>query len=116
MWIDFMGAALEGEPEALPREPPGLLHVLVNRYSGTLTHARDPDAIMETVREEYEVMLLGPEMAPYPGPEPIPVGGWDADTGFYPVPEGYPPTGLYPVPESPAPRRNPSDGMLQRLF
>ena len=114
MWIDFMGAALEGEPEALPREPPGLLHVLVNRYSGTLTHARDPDAIMETVREEYEVMLLGPEMAPYP--EPIPVGEWDVDTGFYPVPEGYPPTGLYPVQEPPAPRDNPPGGMLQQLF
>ena len=118
MWIDFMGVALEGEPEDLPEEPPGLLHVLVNRYSGTLTSARDPDAIMETVREAYEVMLLGPEMASYPEPEPEPisVGAWEVDTGFYPVPEGYPPTGLYPVPESPAPRGGPSDGMLQQLF
>ncbi len=116
MWVDFMGTALEGVPEALPKEPPGLLHVLVNRYSGTLTHAQDPGAIMETVREQYEVMLLGPEMAPYSEPEPTPVGAWEIDTGFYPVPEDYPPTGLYPVPAAPAPRDTKSEGMLEQLF
>lgn len=116
MWIDFMGAALEGEPEALPLEPPEILHLLINRYSGTLTHAWDPDAIMETVREQYQVMLLGPEMAPQPEPEPIPAGEWEIDTGLHPLPENYPPTGLYPFPEQPEPEDNPSDGVLQRLF
>jgi len=96
MWITFMDAALENEPQALPVEPPGLVHLRVNRYSGTRTYADDPDAIMETVREEYQAMLLSPESSGER--QPIPLGEWQVDTGFYPVPEGYPPSGLYPVP------------------
>jgi penicillin-binding protein 1A len=104
MWVHFMREALDGEPEALPLEPPGLLHVRINRYSGYLTGAYDPDAIMETVRQEYEAMLLGPDMSPYHGPEPLVEMEWTTD------PEPY---GIHrPVrPTKPA-----QDSVLERLF
>jgi penicillin-binding protein 1A len=65
MWMEFMGPALEGELNVLPTEPPGLVHLAINRYSGNITRPEDPDAIFETVREEYELMLLGPAGADY---------------------------------------------------
>ncbi len=60
MWMEFMGPALQGQAERHPQEPQGLAHVWINRYSGQLSAAEDPDALAESVREEYEVMLLGP--------------------------------------------------------
>jgi penicillin-binding protein 1A len=65
MWMEFMGPALEGKLNVLPTEPPGLVHLAINRYSGNVTVPEDPDAIFETVREEYELMLLGPGGADY---------------------------------------------------
>jgi len=61
MWIDFMREALDGEPEAVPERPKGVVQRLVNRYSGSQTDPDDPDAMTEEVREEYEAMLLAPE-------------------------------------------------------
>jgi hypothetical protein len=49
--------------------------VLVNEQTGTLSHAQDPDAIMETVREEYEIMLLGPDSESEPEPS------WEGQDG-----------------------------------
>jgi penicillin-binding protein 1A len=74
MWMGFMGPALTGRPEQPPREPPGLVHVQIDRRDGTLTYAGDPDAMDEVVPEDYTPMLLGPsppEVAapPAPGPE-----------------------------------------------
>lgn len=104
MWVDFMREALDGESEALPLEPPGLLHVRINRYSGYLTYADDPDAIMETVRQEYEAMLLGPDMAPYQETESLTDPVWTTDWGPY---------GIHrPV----RPRRSAKENVLQRLF
>lgn len=66
MWMGFMGEALAGQPELHPREPAGLLHVQIDRYSGTLVAAGDPDAVEEVIPQEYELMLLGPESPPLP--------------------------------------------------
>ena len=64
MWMEFMKVALANEPEALPKEPPGMVHTLINKRTGNLTHADDPEAMMEMVAEEYEIMLLGPDPMP----------------------------------------------------
>jgi len=101
MWMEFMKAALAEEPEALPKEPPGLVHVLVNKRTGHLTHADDPEAFMEIVREEYEIMLLGPEPLATPRSS-------DRDR----------PASDYEEPGSPDPGRTPSgyEAPLQGLF
>lgn len=64
MWMEFMKVFLANEPQVLPKEPPGMVHVLVNKRTGILTHADDPEAMMEMVQEEYEIMLLGPDPLP----------------------------------------------------
>lgn len=64
LWMEFMKVALANEPQVLPKEPPGLAHVLINKRTGTLTHADDPEAMMEMVAEEYEILLLGPDPLP----------------------------------------------------
>ena len=65
MWVDFMAAALEHEPTASLPQPPGLTNVRINRYTGSLTDSEDPDGMMETVREQYKLMLLGPPRVRY---------------------------------------------------
>lgn len=47
MWIDFMRAGLEGVPEQLPVQPPGLVSVRIDRETGEPTTADDPDAMFE---------------------------------------------------------------------
>ncbi len=80
MWIDFMGVALDGKPEETLPAPPGMVTVRINAETGNLTDAGDPDSVMETVRDEYEVMLLGPDSH---GPQRAyaPAPGWESAPG-----------------------------------
>ena len=52
MWIDFMGAALKGVPEASPPMPPGLATVRIDSKTGLRCNAGDPNAIWETFRND----------------------------------------------------------------
>jgi penicillin-binding protein 1A len=47
MWMDFMRVALEGVPEQLPRQPPGLVSLRINAETGEPTSADDPEAMFE---------------------------------------------------------------------
>jgi penicillin-binding protein 1A len=118
LWMKFMGAALAGQPEEPLPEPPGLVHVRINRHSGALSSGTDPEAITETVREEYGHRLTAPA-APAPAdaydylpPEPEPVPGVPQDP-FQRQP--YHPTPALPRrgPERPA---ESASGLLQQLF
>lgn len=51
MWIDFMGAMLEGEPEAPLTEPEGMVRVRIDPKSGLLARAGQKDAVFESFRE-----------------------------------------------------------------
>lgn len=48
IWIDFMKAALQGVPDRLPEQPPGLVTVRVDPETGLLANAKTPNAIFET--------------------------------------------------------------------
>jgi penicillin-binding protein 1A len=51
-WMDYMRVALDGvEQERAPR-PPGLVNVRIDRETGLLAAAGDPDAIFETVPQQ----------------------------------------------------------------
>ena len=52
--------SLADEPVVTLPQPSGLTNVRINRYTGSLTDSEDPDGIMETVRERYKLMLIGP--------------------------------------------------------
>lgn len=51
MWMDYVGTALEGRPEADPARPGGLVTVRIDPETGRLTDSDNPDAIFETFRE-----------------------------------------------------------------
>jgi len=123
MWMGFMGAALADQPEEPPREPPGLLHVQIDRYSGTLSYAGDPDAVEEVVPEEYGLMLLGPgspALPPRPEPETHPTEQIEGPWRRYPEAEQGRSQSTYAPPTSPwTPRRwdDPdADQDLRELF
>ncbi|MGH8128121.1 MAG: penicillin-binding protein 1A, partial [Gammaproteobacteria bacterium] len=50
MWINFMGAALKGVPEAPATMPPGLVTVRIDSKTGLRCNADDPNAMWETFR------------------------------------------------------------------
>jgi penicillin-binding protein 1A len=52
MWIDFMGAALKGQPETTMAQPPGIVSVRINEKTGRPTTAADPDAMFEYFLED----------------------------------------------------------------
>lgn len=52
IWIDFMGTALEGKPETVRVQPPGVVTVRIDPETGKRAHAGDPDAIFEYFRTE----------------------------------------------------------------
>ena len=74
MWIDFMRAALRGQPESeLPR-PPGVVTVRIDPDTGGLTGIDNPHGIQESFREKD-----------IPGPDaPLPSGGGDDLRGTAP--------------------------------
>jgi penicillin-binding protein 1A len=57
IWIDFMRVALEGVPEQPFDMPEGIARVRVDRYSGLLAGAGDPDAILEVMKSEDATRL-----------------------------------------------------------
>ena len=73
MWIDFMRAALRGQPEAdLPR-PPGVVTVRIDPDTGGLTGIDNPRGILESFREKD---IPGPDAPPpMPGDDGLPAGG-----------------------------------------
>jgi penicillin-binding protein 1A len=107
MWMAFMKTALEGQPDVLPEEPPGLVHVLVNRHTGILSYSGDPDAVAETIRQEYALMLLGPDTRPEPVAEAYAEAQREPSAGPPLVP-------LAPRSRPAAPRE--PGGLLQQLF
>jgi penicillin-binding protein 1A len=50
IWVDFMGAALDGRPDNMTPKPPGLVTVRISPESGLLARAEDGSAIFETFR------------------------------------------------------------------
>ncbi|MFC4249949.1 penicillin-binding protein 1A [Sinimarinibacterium flocculans] len=48
-WMDYMRVALDGVPQERAPRPPGLVNVRIDRETGFLAAAGDPDAIFETV-------------------------------------------------------------------
>ncbi|PIQ43075.1 MAG: peptidase [Gammaproteobacteria bacterium CG11_big_fil_rev_8_21_14_0_20_46_22] len=51
IWIDFMGKALDGAPESVMPEPPGLVRVKINPKTGALAAPGEADAVFETFRQ-----------------------------------------------------------------
>ncbi len=55
IWIQYMGTALAGMPEAPQPMPPGIVTVLINRDTGLPAKASDPLAMSEVMTvEDYE--------------------------------------------------------------
>ena len=52
IWIDFMRVALDGVPERPFDMPEGIARVRIDRTSGLLAGAGDPDAILEVMKSE----------------------------------------------------------------
>jgi penicillin-binding protein 1A len=52
IWIDYMAGALEGVPEQVRAQPPGLISVRINPESGKRAQPGRGDAIFEYFREE----------------------------------------------------------------
>lgn len=50
MWIDYMRVALDGIPESVLVEPPGLVTARIDPATGKLASADNPDAIFEVFR------------------------------------------------------------------
>ncbi len=51
MWINYMGAALNGIPESTMPQPPGMVTVRINPKTGKLARPGDPTAVFETFRK-----------------------------------------------------------------
>jgi penicillin-binding protein 1A len=67
MWMDFMRVALEGKPQAVLEVPSGMVQVHIDKKRGTATTATGGNTMDEWIREEYELMLLGPAPVHYSG-------------------------------------------------
>ena len=52
IWMDYMGAALKGQPENSLPMPPGIATVLINRDSGLPTTPDDPNSMNEYFKVE----------------------------------------------------------------
>lgn len=59
MWVEFMRQALAERPVATLKPPPGMVRVRIDPARGI--ESRGPGSIAELVREEYRLMLLGPD-------------------------------------------------------
>ncbi|MGM0678088.1 penicillin-binding protein 1A [Ectothiorhodospira marina] len=52
VWVDFMGKALEGRPERLPKEPRGMVTVRIDAETGKRVTHRTQQAIFETFTQD----------------------------------------------------------------
>ncbi len=58
IWVGFMGAALQGAPQAAPERPAGLLRVTVNPVTGGLLADGTPGGVVDFVKsEDFDRML-----------------------------------------------------------
>lgn len=67
MWVDFMRQALKDKPQAILDIPGGMVEVRINKKRGTPTKSTGENSMVEWIREEYELMILGPEPVRYAG-------------------------------------------------
>ncbi len=65
MWVDFMADALDDLPIAKIKRPEGMVAVRVNSDSGQATKR---GGVVEYIRDEYQLMTLGPDPINYAGP------------------------------------------------
>lgn len=65
MWVDFMADALDGVPIAKIQRPEGMVAVRVSESSGK---AVKRGGIVEYIRDEYQLMTLGPDPVQFAGP------------------------------------------------
>jgi penicillin-binding protein 1A len=65
MWVDFMADALDGVPIAKIKRPDGMVAVRINASSGQATKS---GGVVEYIRDEYQLMTLGPDPVKYTGP------------------------------------------------
>ena len=72
IWIDFMRVALDGVVEDKIERPDGLVTALIDRKTGDVTSAENPERMFEIFREEYApkikpVLTSVPESGNVPG-------------------------------------------------
>ena len=65
MWMDFMADALDDVPVAKIKRPEGMVAVRIDPRTGVATKK---GGIVEYIREEYQLMTLGPDPVKYAGP------------------------------------------------
>ena len=65
VWVDFMADALDGVPIAEIKRPEGMVAVRVSESTG---QAVKRGGIVEYIRDEYQLMTLGPDPVQYTGP------------------------------------------------
>jgi penicillin-binding protein 1A len=53
IWLEYMKTVLEGMPEHILPEPPGLVYSRINKITGKLAQPNDPDAMFEVFRTEH---------------------------------------------------------------
>ncbi len=74
MWVDFMRQALKDRPRAMLDVPPGMVEVRIDKTRGTPTQSTGDNTMVEWIREEYELMILGPEPVRYASDRQAPTG------------------------------------------
>ncbi len=79
MWIDYMRVALEGVPESLWPQPPGLVTVRIDPQTGLLARPDDPAAIFETFREAQVPAGIAPPVSAATSHPGLPDAGRDAE-------------------------------------
>ncbi|WP_322826744.1 penicillin-binding protein 1A [Lamprobacter modestohalophilus] len=67
IWMDFMEEALADIPVATIRQPEGMVPVRISLRSGEKTDSKS-DSRIELIRDEYQLMTLGPDPVKYEAP------------------------------------------------
>jgi penicillin-binding protein 1A len=67
VWMDFMEDALKDIPEATIKRPEGMVPVRISLSSGQTTRSKSNSRI-EYIRDEYQLMTLGPDPVQYSAP------------------------------------------------
>jgi len=65
VWVDFMADALDGVPIAKIERPDGMVAVRVSKSTGQSVKR---GGMIEYIRDEYQLMTLGPDPVQYTGP------------------------------------------------
>jgi penicillin-binding protein 1A len=78
LWVDFMGQALAGKPEATLQVPAGLVEVRVAKSDGRLTQKAGAASLQEWVRHEDALSPEGPPPASDTTEIVTDEGGYDA--------------------------------------